>query len=314
MKNQPARIASLLASSTEMLYGLGLGDRVVAISHECDFPAEATTKPRVTTTNVAATASSGEIDQQVQTLLQAGAPLYEIDVERLAELRPDLIVTQAQCDVCAVRYEDVVRAVETHPQLYGARIVSLNPMTLDDIFADILRVGEAAGVVPAASRYVAELRARVEAICAKTAALSASERPRTAFIEWIEPLMLAANWTPELIAMAGGTNLLTKAGVHSSWIDWPAVAALDPEVIVVGPCGFDLPRTLDEAVALPKLAGWSELSAVRTGRVYAVDGNAYFNRSGPRMVESLEIVAHVIHPGLFPPPQLPDCEPPWRRI
>jgi iron complex transport system substrate-binding protein len=247
-------------------------------------------------------------------MLQSGAALYEIDVERLAELRPDLIVTQAQCDVCAVRYEDVVRAVATHPGLRGTRIVSLNPMTLDDIFSDIMRVGEAADVALEAAHYVASLRARVQAVRAKTAALSAAERPRTAFIEWIEPLMLAANWTPELIAIAGGTNLLTRAGVHSSWIDWPAVAALDPEVIVVGPCGFDLARTMEEAVVLPALPRWSDLSAVRARRVYAVDGNAYFNRSGPRMVESLEIVAHLIHPELFGPPILHDREAPWRRL
>lgn len=313
MKN-PQRIASLLASSTEMLYALGLGDRVVAVSHECDFPAEATTKPRVTTTNVAATASSNEIDQQVQTMLQSGAALYEVDVERLAALRPDMIVTQAQCDVCAVRYEDVVRAVETHPALQGTKIVSLNPMTLDDIFADIMRVGEAAGVIPEASQYVAGLQARVEAIRHKTASLAPEQRPRTAFIEWIEPLMLAANWTPELVAIAGGHNLLTKSGVHSTWIDWPAVAALDPEVIVVGPCGFDLARSLEEAVVLPALPGWADTTAVRSGRVYVVDGNAYFNRSGPRMVESLEILAHLLHPALFGPPTLPDRELPYRRL
>ncbi|MBX3411546.1 MAG: cobalamin-binding protein [Pirellulales bacterium] len=314
MTLRPQRIASLLASSTEMLYALGLGDRLVAVSHECDFPAEAATKPRVTTTNVAASASSGEIDQQVQTMLQSGAALYEIDVERLAALQPDLIVTQAQCDVCAVRYEDVVRAVETHPALRQARIVAFNPMTLDDIFTDILRVGEAAGVAPVAAQYVAGLQARVENIRHRATSLGEEQRPRTACIEWIEPMMLAANWTPELVKIAGGKNLLTKAGVHSTWIEWPAVVALDPEVIVVGPCGFDLARTLEEATVLPALPGWSELTAVRAGRVYAVDGNAYFNRSGPRMVESLEILAHLLHPQLFGPPHLPDREPPYCRL
>ncbi len=294
------RIASLLASGTEILHALGLGDSVVAVSHECDYPEEARDTPRVTFARVDAEASSGAIDAEVQQRVRSGEPLYEIDVQRLAELRPDLIVTQSQCDVCAVSLDEVRRAVEEVEGLWHTRIVSLNPTTLNAVFEDILRVGDAAGVPGRAAEYVAALRRRVEAVRSETAKLSLADRPRVACIEWIEPLMLAANWVPELIEIAGGRCDLTKTGVHSTFCQWEELVAYDPEVITISPCGFDLPRTLVESKTLAADPHWGKLSAVRTGRVFAVDGNAYFNRSGPRLVDSLELLAQLVHPGRFP--------------
>ena len=312
---KPRRIASLLASATEILYGIGLGKRVVAISHECDYPPGVADKPRVTTTLVEAEAPSHEIDEQVRRMAAEGSALYGIDVEKLAELAPDLIVTQAQCDVCAVRYADVLEAVRTHGALQGTHVVAINPMTLEGIFDDILHVGDAADSAQAAQRYVEELKARVEAVQTKSQSLSAESRPRVACVEWIDPPMLAANWMPELVEMAGGLCSLAEAGKHSTYAAWGDVVAFDPQVVLVTPCGFDLQRTLRETPALEALPGWHSMSATHTGRVYLVDGNAYFNRSGPRIVDSLEILAHLLHPKLFDPPRwVADPEKVWCRL
>lgn len=294
----------MLASGTEIICDLGLKDRLVAISHECDFPADITDRPRVTFTRLDSHAASGQIDVQVRQLLAEGAPLYEIDVPRITALQPDLIVTQAQCDVCAVKYEDVLTMVRTEAALRETRVVSLNPLSLDDVFRDIERVGQAVDREARAREYVAELKGRIEAIRDKTAKLSSGERPRVACVEWIEPLMLAANWMPDLIDLAGGVQPFSISGRHSVYNEWQPVVEFDPEVIVVMPCGFDLARTVAEAQALTRVHGWSGMSAVRTDRVYAVDGNAYFNRSGPRLVDSLEILAHLLHPQIFSEPKV----------
>jgi iron complex transport system substrate-binding protein len=294
----PRRIASLLASGTEILYGLGLGERVVAVSHECDFPSTVAGKPRVTTSHVAAP-TSGEIDNQVRQRLAAGQPLYGIDVETLVRLAPDLIVTQAQCDVCAVKYEDVLAMVRDEPALHATRVVALNPMTLADIFADVDRIGEATRTVDTAKGFISALQKRVDAVREKSATVSRDRRPRVAAIEWIEPLMLAGNWMPELLELAGGVQPLAHKGQHSTYSEYQDLVAFDPEVILVLPCGFDLARAVAEADSFFKLPGWHDLAAVRDGRVYALDGNAYFNRSGPRIVDSLEIVAGLLHPKLF---------------
>ncbi len=296
---KPHRIASLLASATEILYGLGLGDKVVAVSHECDFPPEVASKPRVTSTHIAANASSVEIDRQVTQRVAAGEPIYNVDVEGLASLRPDLIVTQAQCEVCAVSHDDVLRAVQGHDALKNTVVVALNATTLDEIFEDIIRVGDAAACPAEAQAYVTDLRKRVEVVRANAAPAAATNRPRVVCIDWIDPVMVAANWMPELIDIAGGQSGLTSSGARSRYTAWDDVIAYDPEVIVVMPCGFDLTRTLEEAGDLPKLRNWSKLTAVRTERVYAVDGSAYFNRSGPRIIDSLEILAELVHPTVF---------------
>lgn len=311
MSPSPQRIASLLASSTEMLYALGLGDRVVAISHECDFPPAATPRPRVTRARISNVLSSRAIDDAVRETFGAGGSLYEIDGEQLARLRPDLIVTQAQCDVCAVRYADVVDLVENDPRLRGTPIVALNPATFGEILSDIQRVADAAGASSAGGELVQQLEQRVKAIRTQSAQLRADQRPRVVCIEWLEPLMVAANWMPELVELAGGDYRLARAGVHSVYSRWEDVCAYDPQVLAVMPCGFDLARTREEAPLLRDLPGWNRLAAVQEGRVFLLDGNAYFNRSGPRMVESLEILAHLLHPDLFPQPRLAES---WDRV
>jgi len=304
------RIASLISSGTEMLYGLGLGGNVVAVSHECDHPPEVASKPRVTYSNVDSQAASGQIDDQVQRLSAAGDALYEIDRRKLRDLRPDVIVTQAQCDVCAVRYQDVMEFVQQEPALARTRVISLNPQSLEDVFGDILRLGHALDVPERAEVFVRESRERIHAIRRRTAAITHENRPRVICIEWIEPLMLAANWTPELIDIAGGRFPLTERGAHSTYAAWDEVVAFDPEVVVVAPCGFDLQRTIRESAVMASWPQFDSLSAVRNGRVYAVDGNAYLNRSGPRLVESAEILARLIHPELFAgTPARPEDEP-----
>ena len=303
MSDVPARIVSLLAASTEMLFAVGAGRRVVGVSHECNYPADALDLPRVSTTAIDSSAASGTIDEQVKSCVAAGQALYSIDRSLLESLAPDLIVTQAQCDVCAIRYEDVLGAVNECDRLRDTTVLALNPHSLSDILKDCRCVGVAAGCSSQAEHFVASLQERIDKIAAKTAPLAAAARPRVAVIEWTDPPMLAANWTPELVALAGGQLALTNSGEHSTYIDWQTVLEFDPEVIIVTPCGFDLKRTLVEAENLTKSFGWQNLSAVRTGRVFAVDGDAFFNRAGPRIVDSLEILAHAVRPDLFGAPR-----------
>jgi iron complex transport system substrate-binding protein len=290
------RIVSLISSATEMLYALGLGDAVVAVSHGCDYPADASRRPRATFAHVNSAAPSSEIDAQVKSLFSAGQPLYGINIELLARLQPDLIVTQAQCDVCAIRYQDVLDVVEQTPALRGTQIVALNPRSLGDVLADVRTLGAATQRNREAAQLVAALEARVSAVRWKTAGIALEDRPRTACLEWIEPPMLAANWTPELLNWAGGRCELTEPERHSGYTTWEDIARFDAEVVVVMPCGFDLARSRVEAQSLTALREWSRLSAVRDNRVYVVDGNAYFNRSGPRLFDSLELLAHLLHP------------------
>jgi iron complex transport system substrate-binding protein len=307
------RIASLLASGTEIVYGLGLGDRLVAVSHECDFPAEARLKPVVTRTLVNADATSRAIDEQVRQFSSQSLALYSIDRDKLAELRPDLIITQAQCDVCAVRYADVVAAVAELEPLKHTRVVALNPVRLADVWDDVRRVAEAAGCPQAGEPFRATLRDRVDRVARVTESLAADDRPRTVCIEWADPLMAAGNWMPEIVELAGGQNGLTSPGLHSTVTAWEDVVRYDPELLLVMPCGFDLARSAAEIELLRQRPGWESLSAVRSGRVAALDGNAYFNRSGPRLVDSLEILAHLLHPGKFVPPHLAQVPiQPWR--
>lgn len=294
---KPRRIASLLAASTEMLYGLGLGEKVVAVSHECDFPPDAASKPRVTTTNIIVDAASGEIDRQVRQRAGAGEPIYHVDADLLASLCCDLIVTQAHCDVCAVSLGDVERAVRENDSLRAAVVLALNPTTLDELLGDILRLGDATGCQGTAREYVAKLRGRLDAVRAKTAAIDRC--PRVVCIEWLDPVMAAANWMPEIVELAGGECGLAEAGGRSRYTDWDELLVFNPEVIILMPCGFDLPRTLEEAKVLLQRPNWQDIAAVRDGRVYAVDGNAYFNRSGPRIVDSVEILAELLHPAVL---------------
>jgi iron complex transport system substrate-binding protein len=257
---------------------------------------------RATRSLIDSAQTSGQIDGQVQSLLATGAALYEVDAELVTELAPDLIVTQAQCDVCAVRYEDVADLVRSQPALRAARVLALNPLSLSEILADVERVAAFAQCAAAGRALKAELARRVDRVREKTAGMAMNERPRVVCLEWLAPLMAAGNWTPELIEIAGGQSGLARSGQHSGYVGHDDVLAFDPQVLILAPCGFDLARTLVEAGPLLADPAWGRTSAARDDRLYAVDGNAYLNRSGPRIVDSLELLAHLLHPALFEQP------------
>jgi iron complex transport system substrate-binding protein len=295
------RIVSLLPSATEIVYALNLGEALVGVTHECDYPAAARAKPIVTHSLLDHTNScSADIDQAVRQQLRDGLSLYGLDRELLGQLAPDLILTQALCEVCAVSYGTVERAVRDISDEYGQlapKVLSLEPNGLEDILATIVTVGRAAGVEAQATALVNDLRARIERVRARAA--EATRRPRVACIEWLDPIFGPGHWLPELVAIAGGQAGLGTAYADSHRVAWGDVIAFAPEVIIVTPCGFDLERTIDEALqVLPSRTGWQALPAVRHGHVYAVDGNAYFSRPGPRIVDSLELLAELIHPEL----------------
>jgi iron complex transport system substrate-binding protein len=290
------RIVSLIASATEIVCALGQEEHLVGRSHECDFPASVLRLPVCTEPKFDVHGSSYQIDQRVKAILQEALSVYRVHADQLKQLRPDVIVTQSQCEVCAVSQRDVAQAVgewlEERP-----RIVSLAPNALADVWADIERVAEALEIPERGDELVGRLQERITAIAVK--ARSLREKPAVACIEWIEPLMAAGNWMPELVEMAGGVNLFGKAGQHAPWMTWDELRPRDPDVIVVLPCGFDIERTRQEMPALIRQRGWTDLRAVRQGKVYLTDGNQYFNRPGPRLVESLEILAEILHPATF---------------
>ncbi len=289
------RVASLLPSATEIVCAVGLRDALVGRSHECDFPPGVEALPALCAPKVPIHGGSREIDREVRRLVADGLSVYRVDAEALRALAPDVIVTQTQCEVCAVSEADVVAATCDWAGS-GVRIVSLAPARLDDVLADIERVGAALGVAARGTTVVARLRDRLAALATRTRDLP---RPGIACIEWLDPLMAAGNWVPELVELAGGRNLFGAVGEHSPWLEWEAVRAADPDVIVAMPCGFDLARTRGEMAALERLPGWESLRAVRAGRVAVVDGHQYFNRPGPRLVESAEILAEILHPGVI---------------
>jgi iron complex transport system substrate-binding protein len=290
------RIVSLISSATEILCALGLGDRLVGRSHECDFPEWVKQLPVCTEPKFDVTGSSADIDRRVKESLRDSLSVYRVFPEVLQKLQPDLIVTQAQCDVCAVSYRDVEAAV---CEMVGSRprIVSLVPNCLADVWTDIRSVAEAAGVSAQGEALVADMQTRMEAISMR--ANHWGRKPTVACIEWIDPLMAAGNWMPELVAMGGGINLFGEAGKHSPWMSWDDLVRHDPDVIVVMPCGFDLSRTRAEMPSLTRREDWPRLKAVRNGRAFVTDGNAYFNRPGPRLVDALEMLAEAIVPGAF---------------
>ena len=290
------RIVSLIASATEIVHALGLGEFQVGRSHECDYPESVSHLPVCTRPAFPIDGDSAEIDRQVKEKLRAAVSIYEVFGDVLERLQPTHIVTQTQCEVCAVSLRDVERAlcggVSSRPAL-----VVLEPNALADIWADIGRVAEGCGYGERGEALVAHLKERMEAVAC--IATGAANRPTVACIEWHEPLMAAGNWVPELIAMAGGSNLFGAAGRHSPWMQWEDFVAADPEIVVTTPCGFDIERTRAEMHWLSARPGWKRLRAVREGRVFLADGNQYMNRPGPRVVESLRIFAEILHPELF---------------
>jgi iron complex transport system substrate-binding protein len=290
------RIVSLLPSSTEIVCALGFESQLVGRSHECDYPASVRDLPVCTAPKFDPDGRSYEINQRVKAVLQEALSVYLIDAHQLKQLAPDVIVTQSQCEVCAVSFAEVER-VACEWLDTPAQIVSLEPNALSDVLADFQRVAEALGVPERGQALVADMQRRMAAIANRTQSLTG--KPTVACIEWIDPLMYAGNWLPELVEMAGGVDVFGKAGQHSTWMTWDDLRAADPDVLVLLPCGFDIARTLDELPALTQRPDWPTLRAVRSGRVYVTDGNQYFNRPGPRLAESLEILAEIFHPTRF---------------
>jgi iron complex transport system substrate-binding protein len=286
------RIVSLIASATEMVDALGELGNLVGRSHECDYPEAVKSLPVCTRPRIAIDADSREIDRQVKESARTAVSIYEVFDDALARLAPTHILTQIQCEVCAVSLRDVeqalARGIPGQPT-----IVSLQPDSLDQIWEDFRRVAHALDIPERGECVIGELQRRMAALGPRPAA---GPLPRVACIEWVEPLMAAGNWTPELIAMAGGVNLFGESGRHSPWMTWEQLAAADPDVLIVAPCGFDLERTCAEMHWMTAREGWSDLRAVRAGRVYLADGNQYFTRPGPRVVETLEALVEMIHP------------------
>lgn len=290
------RVVSLLPSSTEIVCALGLEPQLVGRSHECDFPASITDRPALTRSRVALPKDSARIDRNVRELLRDALAVYEIDEAVLGELAPDVIVTQDLCDVCAVSFDDVVAATQ-RLACEHTQIVSLRPTRLADVLEDVRRVGRATGREARANEVVAELQARLDALAARAAALPS--RPSVLTVEWIEPLMVGGTWMPELVEIAGGRALCAEAGAPAPTLDDAALDELAPDVVLVKPCGFDLARSHEELPLLRAKLMQRDWPAVRDGRVFLADGNAYFNRPGPRLVESAEILAACIHPDAF---------------
>jgi iron complex transport system substrate-binding protein len=290
------RIVSLIASASEIVASLGLSRDQVGRSHECDFPAEILALPVCTSPAFPTSGSSADIDRRVKERVADALSLYEVSREVLDALQPTHVITQTQCRVCAVSFEDVERAltgwVTSRPKL-----VALEPNGLADVWSDIRRVAVSCGVAEHGEDVVGGLQARMQHISER--ACSTDRRPRVACIEWHEPLMAAGNWMPELVEMAGAVNLFGEAGAHSPWMTWQQLAESDPDVIISMPCGFDLARTCSEMYWLTDRPEWQKLRAVRAGQVYMADGNQYFNRPGPRLVESLQILAEILHPEAF---------------
>ncbi|MFM2130768.1 MAG: hypothetical protein RL477_2314 [Pseudomonadota bacterium] len=290
------RIASLLPSATEIVALLGAGDQLVARSHECDFPQGVADLPVLTEAKIDASGSSADIHERMKTAATDALSIYRVDVEGLKRAAPDVIVTQAQCEVCAVSEDDVRAALSGWPG-GGPKLVSLRAENLAGVFDDIRAVAVALGRAEEGERAARHMKERMTRI-----ALDASDatwKPRLLVIEWMEPLMAGGNWMPELVEMAGAENLLSEAGKHSPWIGWDAVREADPDAILIAPCGFDMARTTGDIAALAARPAWAELGAVRAGRVAIADGNAFFNRPGPRLAESLEILAEFLHPETF---------------
>ncbi len=296
------RIVSLLPSATEMICALGLEHQLVGVTHECDYPPTVRRLPTVTHTVIPVDAGSAEIDRLVRARLRTVRALYTLDLPALEELRPDLIVTQALCDVCAVAEDEVRAAACALPG--NPRVINLEPQTLSAVLDAIRDLATAAGVERRGDDVVRRLADRAAAVAARTAAVA--HRPRVALLEWLDPPFSCGHWSPELVRMAGGVEGLGREGERSRTLAWDEVHAWRPEVVFVACCGFDVARTLQDVALLERVPGWHDLPAVRSGRVYVTDGSHYFSRPGPRLVDSLEILAHALHPDVHPlPAELP---------
>jgi len=290
------KIISLLPAATEIVCALGLEYNLVGRSHECDFPASVKQLPVCSEANFPDGLSSLAIDKKVKELLADALSVYTVNREKIKELDPDIVITQAQCEVCAVSLKEVEEALENYLDKQ-ARIVSLQPNSLDDIFNNIREVAAALDVVNNGDQLIEDLNERVDIIRHKLKFID--NKPTVACIEWLEPLMVSGNWVPELVSIAGGASILAEAGKHSPFIQWVDIQLQDPDIIIVMPCGFPIERTIREIDLLLQLPGFAELKAIKNDRLYIADGNQYFNRPGPRIVDSIEILAEIINPKQF---------------
>ncbi len=289
------RVVSLLPSATEILYALGT--EPVGVSNECDFPAAARDTPSMLRCRIDTTGSSGSIHDRVEAA-HDGAGLYEIDDEALLEADPDLIITQGICDVCAV--DDVLVADAVERLGLDAELLTTDPHTLEDVLADIDRIGAAIGATDRARELLESLTERLDAVDSRIAGIT--DRPRVLVLDWMNPPMVAGHWMPGVIDRIGGRLGITEPGEYSAPQDWAAVRDFDPEILVAAPCGFTVDQTIRNQTELSDRDGWEAMTAVRTGQVYAMDGHHFVNRPGPRLVDTVEHLAGVVHPSAFPPP------------
>ena len=289
------RVVSLLPSATEMVHFAGAGETLVGVTHECDYPAGVEKLPKLTSSRIDPDLSGAEIDAEVNRLVTDDESIYALDADGLERLAPDLVITQGLCDVCAVStnlVEEAISGLQSNPEL-----LVLNPTSLEDVLNDSLRIGEAVGRGEEVGRHVAALRNRLDEIGQTVSDLP---RPGVGCIEWLDPPFSAGHWVPEMVRLAGGRELFARPGERSVRLTWEAVFEAAPEVLVLMPCGFDASRAAEEARALPQLPGWSDVPAVKNGRVWVVDANSFFSRPAPRLVEGVEILAHILHPNAFP--------------
>lgn len=290
------RIVSLIASATEIVHGLGYFDHLVGVSHECDHPAGVEDLPRCSSPKVDPERSSADIDRDVRRIVADGLSVYAVDVELLQRLRPDVIVTQDHCEVCAVSLSDVEDAL-CAIDLPDTTVCSLHPRDMTDVRADIRKVADALGDPDAGERLIAGMDERIEGVAATTAGL---DRPRIALVEWLAPPMVAGGWMPDMARAAGADPIIVTDSEHFETVDWARIAEEDPDVVAVLPCGFGLERTRQEVADPGVRDGLARIRAVREGRLLLLDGNAYFNRPGPRLADSAELLAGALRPALFP--------------
>jgi iron complex transport system substrate-binding protein len=290
------KIVSLIPAATEIVCALGLEQYLVGRSHECDYPQSVKQLPICSEANFPDNLSSAAIDVKVKEILADALSVYTVRRELIKDLSPDIVITQAQCEVCAVSLKEVEEALDNYLDKQ-TQIISLQPNMLDDIFGDIKTVADAMNVTDAGDTLIEDLQERVDIIRHKLK--YADSKPTVACIEWLQPLMVSGNWVPELVNIAGGRSLLAEAGKHSPFVAWGDIQVLNPDIVIVMPCGFSIERTMREIDLLLQLPGFAEINAVKNNRLYITDGNQYFNRPGPRIVDSIEILAEIIHPKLF---------------
>lgn len=295
------KIVSLLPSATEIVYALGLGDDLVAVSHECDFPPEARSKPRITRALVDSNQPSETINREVREKLHEAGTLYDLDFELLERLQPDLILTQQLCSVCAVSYDYVKDAVKG--LRHSPRVVNLEPMRLQDIFENIRTVARMTGRSEQGEAVISSLQRRVERV--RSLISRVDSRPRTFLMEWLEPPFSGGHWNGELVEIAGGMDRIAKSGHPSRRVEWKEILDFAPEIVVISCCGFSIDRTLREVARLKRVDEWRCLPAVLNHHVFVADGNQYFSRPGPRIIDSLEMLAVMIHPELAPEYEIP---------